>query len=166
MSEFYSTNTNGETISFYIPRISKMYTAEDIGNIFAINLVGSVSRVDFAPITPVAQGKRESAESVACNFQKAFVHMNCVFATENGNNIYNTVVINDSSFRFFPTADSEYWIILNNKMAVPFTNLNIHQIAENHRILEETVATQAEQLEVQRKQIEQLKAAVLKIMRM
>jgi hypothetical protein len=51
-------------------------------------------------------------------------------------------------------------------MAVPFTNLNIHQIAENHRILEETVATQAEQLEVQRKQIEQLKAAVLKIMRM
>ncbi len=166
MSEFYNTNANGETISFYIPRISKQYSAEVIGNIFAINLVGSISRVDFAPITPVAQGKRETAESAACNFQKAFIHMNCVFATEIGNNIYNTVVMNDNSFRFFPTAEPEYWIILNNKMAVPFTNLNIHQLAENHRILEETVVTQAEQLEVQRKQIEQLQAAVAKLLGM
>ena len=166
MTEFYNTNTNGETISFYIPRISKQYNAVDIGDILGINLVGSISRVDFAPITPLSQGKRESSESVACNFQKAFVHMNCLYATELGSSIYNTVVVNDTSFRFFPKADPEYWIILNNKMAVPFTNLNIHQIAENHRILEETVMNQAEQLEVQRKQIEQLQAVVLKIMRM
>jgi hypothetical protein len=165
MSEFY--NANGESISFYIPRISKQYSAEDIRNIFSLNLVGSISRIDFAPITPVAQGKRESAESAANNFQKAFIHMNCLFGTENGTSIYNTVVMNDNSFRFFPTTTPpEYWIILNNKMAVPFTNLNIHQIAENHRILEETVMNQAEQLEVQRKQIEQLQEAVAKLLGM
>ena len=166
MSEFYNTNANGETISFYIPRISKQYSAEDIGNIFALNLVGSISRIDFAPITPIPQGKRESAESVANNFQKAFIHMNCLFVTETGTSIYNTVVMNDNSFRFFPTTAPEYWIILNNNMAVPFTNLNIHQIAENHRILEETAVTQAEQLEVQRNQIEQLQAAVAKLLGM
>jgi hypothetical protein len=35
---------------------------------------------------------------------------------------------------------------MNNKMAVPATNLNVHQIVENHRILEQTVMAQAKQI--------------------
>jgi hypothetical protein len=36
---------------------------------------------------------------------------------------------------------------MNNKMAVPATNLNVHQIAENHRFLENTVMAQSVQIE-------------------
>jgi hypothetical protein len=137
-----------DTISFYIPRIDKDYDEKDIINIFNTFDIGQVMRVDFAPLAPIAPGVRESAESIRNPFQKAFVHMAWLYNSDIANTITRTVIDADTSFRVYPWIKNkhEFWILLNNKMAIPATKLNVHQMAENHRILEQTVMTQAKQI--------------------
>ena len=132
-------------ISFYVPRIAKDYSEEDVIAAFDNIGIGLATRVDFAPLAPVAPGQRESAESLRCPFQKAFVHLEYLYDTDIGHTINDTVVCADNSCRVYPS-DNEYWILMNNKMAVPATKLNVHQIVENHRILEQTVMAQAKQI--------------------
>lgn len=132
-------------ISFYVPRIAKDYSEEDVIAAFDNIGIGLATRVDFAPLAPVAPGVRESAESLRCPFQKAFVHLEYLYDTDIGHTINDTVVCADNSCRVYPS-DNEYWILMNNKMAVPATKLNVHQIVENHRILEQTVMAQAKQI--------------------
>ena len=122
-------------ISLYVPRVSKDYNEQDVIDAFHRLGVGQVTRVDFAPLAPIAPGQRESAESLRCPFQKAFVHLEYLYDTDIGWTINDTVVSADNSCRVYPS-DNEYWILMNNKMAVPATKLNVHQIVENHRILE------------------------------
>lgn len=142
----YKTLSGPSPVSLYIPRISKRYEEQDVIDAFNDIDIGVVTRVDFAPLVPVAPGQRESAESLRCPYQKAFVHMECLHDTDIGWTINDTVVGADNSCRVYPNA-KEYWILMNNKMAVPATNLNVHQIAENHRFLENTVMAQAVQIE-------------------
>jgi hypothetical protein len=132
-------------ISFYVPRISKDYGELDVIDAFDNMGIGLVTRVDFAPLAPITPGQRESAESIRNPFQKAFVHVDYLYDTDIGHTINDAVVCADNSCRVYPS-DNEYWILMNNKMAVPATNLNVHQIAENHRILEQTVMAQAKQI--------------------
>lgn len=132
-------------ISFYVPRVSKDYGELDVIDAFDNMGIGLVTRVDFAPLVPIAPGQRESAESIRNPFQKAFVHVDYLYDTDIGYTINDAVVCADNSCRVYPS-DKEYWILMNNKMAVPATNLNVHQIVENHRILEQTVMAQAKQI--------------------
>ncbi len=146
---FRTIATSGEPlISFYIPRIDKDYDEQDVINTFNALDIGQVMRVDFAPLVPIAPGQRESDESIRNPYQKAFVHMAWLYKSETSRRIYDIVVDADNSFRVYPCLKNnhEYWILLNNKMAVPATRLNVHQIAENHRILEQTVMAQAKQI--------------------
>ena len=139
-----------DNISFYIPRIHKNFDESQVRLIFENRKVGKVRRIDFVPLTPVAPGQRESEYSVACCYQKAFVHFDHLFDSEHAHDIFRTVVRDDESYRIFASTaadEYEYWILLNNKMAVPDTTLNDHQIAENHRILAQTVMEQAVQIE-------------------
>jgi hypothetical protein len=133
-------------VSLYIPRISKGYSEQDVIDAFNDIGIGQVTRVDFAPLVPIAPGQRESAESLRTPFHKAFVHMEYLHDTDIGWTINDTVVGADNSCRVYPNP-KEYWILMNNKMAVPATNLNVHQIAENHRFLENTVMAQSVQIE-------------------
>ena len=142
----YKTLSGPSPVSLYIPRISKRYEEQDVIDAFNDIDIGVVTRVDFAPLVPVAPGQRESAESLSCPYQKAFVHMEYLHDTEIGWTIYDSVVGADNSCRVYPNP-KEYWILMNNKMAVPAVSLNVHQIAENHRILEQTVMEQAAQIE-------------------
>ena len=156
---FRTIAARGEpTISFYIPRIDKGYDEQDVINTFNALDIGQVMRVDFAPLAPIAPGVRESAESIRNPYQKAFVHMAWLYKSETAKTITSEVLDADNSFRLYPWVknEHEYWILLNNKMAVPATTLNVHQIAENHRILEQTVMNQAKQIAEQSKQIAEL----------
>ena len=94
--------------------------------------IGGVSRVDFKNI----DGNDR--------FQKAFIHMDYLYTTEIANAINHNVFNMGSSFRINPeNFNTEvYWILLANKMPVMETKLNIHQIAENARLLELRVAEQ------------------------
>ena len=135
-----NTNNNNEVISFYIPRIKKCYTEEHIKNIFQDMNIGLVKRVDFVPIEFMAH-------ELDSQIQSAFIHMiNIVnIMYEIGFQIYQQVVVLERPYKLYlyPKFDN-YWLILKNKNPIHETNLNIHQVVENARLLQEKVIKQEE----------------------
>lgn len=153
-----------EIFSFYIPRISKNYTEEDIKFVFNINCIGEVKRVDFAEIT--SENHRNNS------YNSAFVHMNNVLNTPIGNMIINETHDMNTSYKLYthPTRP-EYWVLLKNHKPIKDTDLNIHQLAENTRLLEEKVTSQdnilTEQqniIKTQQEQIERLQESLDQLM--
>ena len=119
---------NQNMYSLYIPRISSVFEQKDISNILAMYNIASVRRVDFVPLV------------VADDWCSAFVH--CYHVDPSVWNILNV----GKSHRLQATL-SEYWILLKNKNPIVDTRLNIHQVVENARLLEERVLKQAEQID-------------------
>jgi len=70
--------------------------------------------------------------------------MNYLYTNEFSNAIKYHVFDTGASFRINPENFNSdvYWILLANKTPVVETNLNIHQIAENARLLELRVTEQ------------------------
>ena len=122
--------------SFYVPRIHDSCSDEQVRLQFRLQGVGVVRRVDFNPI-------------LGTNFKKAFVHMESVFDTDFARTVVETVFVKREFTHIYPdiTNPSIYWILLMNTRPVPETNLNLHQLAENHRILEQLVFQQQQQID-------------------
>ena len=129
-------------ICLYIPRMSTDYNEDRVRAVFERLLIGSVSRVDFASITP---GNYTSPND---RFQKAFVHLSQLYETESANHLRDSLKTTQDSIHLHPDLFNKkvYWIVLLNKNPVAETNLNIHQVVENHRILEQLVFQQAEEI--------------------
>ena len=122
--------------SIYIPLINVVtFNEEKIQKVFEELQIGVVSRVDFVAIEGTSRMK------------KAFVHLSKYYDTQLSLDI-KLKFDEDLAFRLYPDMDNRvYWILLKNKCPIPETTLNVHQLAENHRILEELVVKQAEQIE-------------------
>jgi len=146
-----------EIFSFYIPRISKNYTEEDIKYVFNINMIGDIKRVDFAENT--SENHRSNS------YNSAFVHMNNVLNTPIGNMIINETHDMNTSYKLYthPTRP-EYWLLLKNHKPIKDTDLNIHQLAENTRLLEEKVTSQDNIIKTQQEQIERLQESLDQLM--
>lgn len=130
--------------SFYIPRMSVQYDEQRVKNVFSSCLfIGDVRRVDFVQI----EG--------STRFQKAFVHFDRLY----DNGIVKAMLdgVENGSARIQPSPidKSFYWIILKNKRAIPETNLNIHQIADNARILQGVVEQQATEIAALQRALEE-----------
>ena len=140
---------NNNMPSFYVPRLERTYNEASIMELFNVMGIGSVRRVDFKLI----DGNDR--------FQKAFIHMNYLYTNEFSNAIKYHVFDTGASFRINPeNFNSEiYWILLANKMPVMETNLNIHQIAENARLLELRVAEQNAQIATLMEKVAELENA-------
>jgi hypothetical protein len=69
---------------------------------------------------------------------------------------------NNKNVRVYPNLikKNEYWILLNNKIPVSETKLNIHQVVENARILQSVVEKQAEEIKVMREQLLELTKSI------
>jgi hypothetical protein len=132
-------------LSIYIPRISKEYNDTKIKTIFYDNYVGYVTRVDF--ITK----KNDSGKEM----RSAFVYFNDFYSNE----IYETVFEKNECHRFV-LKNKKYWILLKNNKPVANTELNIHQLAENMRIMGEKVLELEKENEVKSKEIDNLKQTV------
>jgi hypothetical protein len=120
-------------VSYYIPRVRKYHTQQSIINMFYANAIGYVRRVDFVPI----EGRD------ADNFVSAYVHFDCLYDSPIQRDIYQTIVYGANgqgreAFKFY-LSEMEYWLINLNLTPIPETILNIHQIDENHKILEDRV---------------------------
>jgi len=120
-------------ISYYIPRVRKYHTQQSIVNMFYAKAIGYVRRVDFVPI----EGRD------ADNFVSAYVHFDSLYDSPVQRDIYQTIVYGSNgqgreAFKFY-LSDMEYWLINLNLTPIPETILNIHQIDENHKILEDRV---------------------------
>jgi len=105
--------------------------------------VGTVNRVDFVPI----EGEPR--------FQKAFIHMEQIYNTPATSHLMSEVFEGNRGVRMYPGMfrQNEYWVLLKNKTPVQETKLNIHQVAENARILQSVVETQAKEIKALREQL-------------
>jgi hypothetical protein len=124
--------------SIYIPRISTIFEQKDIDRILAQYNIASVRRVDFVPL-PMTND----------DWCSAFVH--CFYIEPSVWNVLN----GGKGYRLQATL-KEYWILLKNKNPIVDTRLNIHQVVENARLLEERVLKQTEQIDRLQETIYQL----------
>jgi hypothetical protein len=150
-----SVQQSNNLMSIYIPRVYNTHTEQSIKQIFYNNWFGEVSRVDFTPLT------NQTDESSPSIMKSAFVHFNLFYNFDKDGwqlpDISNILekIENGESYKF-QVSNTEYWFLLKNKNPVPTTELNIHQIAENLRLLEEKVAEQNKTIENQKLVITQL----------
>lgn len=140
--------------SMYIPRVASYYTEECIINTFENMGIGRVRRADFREI------------ETETNYVSVFVHFTAIYDTDIATNIINMLGYRDndnSCFKLYlnPHTSNQHWILLKNKNPVAETILNIHQVVENARILEERVAAQDEVIAQLNQDIEFLKNGVV-----
>ena len=151
-------NNGGYVYSFYIPRINTHYLEEDVRYLFQETGIGMVQRVDFAPINP-RPGFGANVHNVV---RAAFVHFNIIYNTDIANRIIATTDAGQS-YGFY-ISEHQYWMLLKAHNPVPATMMNIHQVVDNCRVLEESVAEKSnsteKRFEEQATRIAQLEATV------
>jgi len=86
-------------------------------------MIGVVKRVDFCAI----EGNEE--------YCSAFIHFSYYMDNQYVCDLLTNLEQGDS--RKLQVSPTEYWILLKNNNPVPETRLNMHQLAENVRLLEE-----------------------------
>jgi hypothetical protein len=117
---------------------------------FRENYIGEVKRVDFVPLeTPNSD-----------RFCSAFVH--CYHANPSFIQFIDELE-GPSGYRLQIDAN-EYWIMLKNKNPISDTRLNIHQVVENARLLEQRVVEQNAFIEAQTEQIFRIHETVYRMM--
>ena len=129
--------SSNEIKSICIPRLSNLYTENDVKYTFKLLSIGEVNRVDFVPIH-----NHKNNNKINEHFQLAFVHFDFFYDTSIAQDIQN-YLYNNIAYKL-DVDDSTFWWILNNNNPIPETKLNIHQLAENMRLLEEKVKQQEE----------------------
>uniref|UniRef100_A0A6C0E1T4 Uncharacterized protein n=1 Tax=viral metagenome TaxID=1070528 RepID=A0A6C0E1T4_9ZZZZ len=144
------TETN-IALSIYIPRVLKFHTVESIANTCFHAGIGIVHRVDFVAI--------ENAEY----YMSAFVHMKELNTRSYLVSGILSQFAEEKPYKF-NVSPNEFWILLKAKNVVPDTRLNIHQLAENHRLLESTIASQEEQIARMKGDIERLQDTVYQLL--
>lgn len=138
--------------SIYIPRMSTHHTVASIKNIMSSYRIGTVERVDFTPINK-KPGFGENVDEVVMS---AFVHFsdpllgydNCYNYTSNtylGNNDFWDTISSNQPYKL-QIARNEYWICLKNNNPVQYTMMNIHQVVENGRHLENLIEKQNDEI--------------------
>jgi hypothetical protein len=156
---------------FYIPRISTKYNAVDV--ILMFSKIGEAYRVDFTSIIHTSNSNNNNNNTNihqnpdgSVKYQSAFVHFNkvmkesflinninqTIFDMNNpvecklsNNNCMVKYIATGKGYKFY-LQDKSYIILLPNKNNIPNTNLNLHQIVENNKILEERVNDQDSQI--------------------
>jgi hypothetical protein len=120
---------------------------------------GIINRVDFTPINK-KKGFAET-ESDSMLYKSAFVHFSHIWndiysQDKNGRKFWDTIEKN-MPYKVNLVLENEYWICLKNKNPVSSTMMNVHQVVENGRYLENLIVEQGKQLKEQAQEINDLK---------
>lgn len=118
--------------SLYIPRLRNIVTAKYIQDVFTCQNIGTILRVDWVPIHK-NRGFSEPNVHVP-DYWSAFVYVDTTTSTNV--QFWNTFRNTDGQYRLHFT-DGSYWLCLNNKRPIQETEMNIHQVVDNCRYLEE-----------------------------
>jgi hypothetical protein len=145
--------TASNNLSIYIPRMYTNYTVEDIIYMFRLMYIGDVRRVDFIQL------ESNDISNPLNNFQSAFIHMDCFYLTNVADNIQQTVFTDDDHYKLW-VGQGEFWWLMKTINPVADTHLNIHQVAENARLLEKKVADQEAIIKRQSEQLDRLQNVV------
>lgn len=139
----YYNSTMSIYSSIYIPRMSIDYNENSIRNIMEYYRIGTVEYVDFTPINK-KPGFGENVDQVV---KSAFVHFyNRRDARDERNNDFWNAIAEGEPYKL-QVSPREYWICLKNKNPIQRTFMNIHQIVENGRYLENLVYHQQKKIE-------------------
>jgi hypothetical protein len=149
-------STNTQMYSVFIPTISKIHTEERIANYFALKCVGNVERVDFVEFQSGVKGLHGDVK----DFHQAFVH----FTPDQKTHEIMEAIEQKGSYRFYPCdklicsfkEQNQYWILLKNKNPVPKTELNVNQLANNQKLMEEREALMVEKMEKMEQRMAQM----------
>ena len=142
--------------SIYIPRMSIFYDEESVKRIFSQHHIGMVSHVDFTPFDKKIGFK----ENMNGNVKSAFIHFSSMPITigllrYNFNQNFWITLMTENSIKIFIT-ENEYWICLKNNNPIERTMMNIHQVVENGRYLENLLLEQSKKIDEQAKIIDEL----------
>ena len=153
--------------SIFISRMSVLHTEKSVTNVMFELRIGTVSRVDFVPINK-KPGFVENFDDV---YKSAFIHF--YLPTEDvpknkhshvyprNKYIWDMIVAGEPCrIQVTPT---EYWFIFCNHRPVPQTMMNIHQVVENGRHLENVILKQNKKLEEQSQKLEEQDATIKKL---
>lgn len=152
--------------SIYIPRMSIYHTEETIRNIMSHYRIGTVSYIDFTPINK-KPGFGENVDGVV---KSAFVHFSdpCLCDDEQyhyrsritfGNDDFWDSIQQEIPYKL-QIRDGEYWICLKNKNPVKRTLMNVHQVVESGRHLENLVEEQAKKIRNLEEKIENMDSVI------
>ena len=137
--------------SIYIPRMDIKDTEDFVRIVLQTHYkFGIVNRVDFTAINK----KRGFTENTNGSYKSAFVHFESI-----QNKMFIHTIERGNPYKIYFAKD-EYWICLKNKNPVKTTFMNIHQVVENGRYLENLIAEQEMRIKEQSNTIEELKEAV------
>ena len=142
--------------------MSVHYNELSVANIMFDYKIGTVTRVDFTPINK-QPGFSEEGDVVV---KSAFVHFSDPILTSDNEYHYRSTTafsnqafwdaINYSNGSYTITfSEREYWICLKNKNPVRRTMMNLHQVVESGRHLENLIEEQSKKLEEQSKKLEE-----------
>jgi hypothetical protein len=130
--------------SIYIPRMSLGWSIDFINKIMNQHRIGTMSHIDFTPINK----KHGFSENYEQDFVSAFIHFSStdyLFENIKAGRPYKLQI-----------SPSEYWICLLNKNPIPRTMMNVHQIVENCRYLENLLELQGKKIELLERKLELL----------
>lgn len=135
---------NSELISFYIPRMNIKYNKIQVKDLLEDNINLVVKRIDFVSIV-------NPDKSVNPDYRSAFIH---VYLRKGCEIIYRKTYVENKFYKFYLVDGYDsYWLLLKNKNPIPETELNLCQVVENARLLEERVEKQEEIIKYQSEKI-------------
>lgn len=134
--------------SIYIPRMSSVHKENSIRQIMSYYSIGLVDYIDFTQINK----KPGFCEQVDGDFKSAYVHF---LNTEDLNyNLKFWSTMHQHKPYELRISPNEYWICLKNKNPVQRTYMNIHQVVENGRYLENLILEQSNEIKSLREIVE------------
>jgi hypothetical protein len=133
---------NSEFLSFYIPRMNISYDKTQVKNELEAKINCVVERIDFVSIV-------NPDKSTNPNYRSAFIHM--YLGGYTCEEIYKTTYVEEKAYKFYLINGyfDSYWLLLKNKNPLSETDLNLCQVVENARLLEERVSKQDEIIKYQ-----------------
>jgi hypothetical protein len=137
---FSNVNQNAKNFSIYIPRVPTGYNVPLLEHIFNRD-VGAVERVDLMPCENAKWADRANPSR---RFNKAFIHLKYYYNYDLSNLIINAFT-HDAAY-YWHTQPREYFILLKNRNPVPSTILNIHQVVDNCRLMEDQLSSSKQEI--------------------
>jgi hypothetical protein len=160
------------TLSIYIPRMAAHHDEQSIINVMANYGIGTVSYVDFTTVNK----KPGFKENISDNVKSAFVHFSDPMMSSYDNNyhynsrrtlgnenFWNIVLYRDGPYKL-QISLGEYWLCLENTKPVQRTLMNVHQIVENGRYLENLIEEQSETIKKLENKLENVQAVISKLL--
>jgi hypothetical protein len=121
-------------LSIYIPRMSITHNESTIIQYIENCSIGSVDYIDFTQINK----KPGFSENINEKFMSVFIHFSCVY-----DSTFWTIIQQEQQPYKLQINSREYWLCFKNKNPVQRTFMNVHQIVENGRFLENLIQEQS-----------------------